>query len=77
MYYFSFKNRIPAQKRSHTIARFDRDWQSCREDEARAGALPYKPIQDVPFYDYVFKHKRLLFSRTMGYCSPYCFPIVL
>ena len=26
-------------------------------------------------YDYVFKYKRLLLSRTMGYCSPYCFVI--
>ena len=28
-------------------------------------------------YDYLFKNKRLLFSRTIGYCFPYCFPIVL
>ena len=52
------------------------------------GALPYKPIRDVPFfrvsffsinsetsYDYLFKNKRLLFSRTIGYCFPYCFII--
>ena len=35
--YFSFMNRIPAQKQSHTIAHFDRDWQSCLEDKAGGG----------------------------------------
>ena len=54
MYYF-FMNRIPEQKQSHTVARFDRDRQSCGEDEAPGGgggrgALPYKPIRDVPFF---------------------------
>ena len=34
---FLLMNRIPAQKQSHTVARFDRDQQSCREDEARGG----------------------------------------
>ena len=28
-------------------------------------------------YDYLFKNKRLLFSRTIGHCFPYCFPFVL
>ena len=36
VYYF-FMNRIPAQKQSHTVARFDRDRQSCGEDEAPGG----------------------------------------
>ena len=48
VYYF-FRNRIPAQKQSHSVAHFDRDRQSCGEDEA-PGALPYKPIRDVPFF---------------------------
>ena len=34
---FLLMNRIPAQKQSHTVARFDCDQQSCREDEARGG----------------------------------------
>ena len=28
-------------------------------------------------YDYLFKNKRLLFSRTIGYCFFCCFPTVL
>ena len=52
------------------------------------GALPYKRVQDVLFfrvlffsinsetgYDYLFKNNRLLFSRTIDYCFPYCFGI--
>ena len=101
VYYFSFMNRIPAQKQSHTIARFDRDRQSCRRRSPGKGGTSIQTytgravFQGIIFqhkflnrvwklirnsetgYDYMFKHKRLLFSRTMGYCSPYCFPIVL
>ena len=59
VYYFSFMNRIQARKQSHAVARFDRDQQSCREDEdGGGGALPYKPIRDVPFFRVsVFQHK--------------------
>ena len=61
VYYF-FMNRIPAQKQSHIVARFDRDRQSCGENEAPGGAGSTS-IQTYTgraiFQGIIFQHKFL------------------
>ena len=53
-------NRIPAQKQSHTVARFDCDWQSCGEDEAPGwpGSTSIQTYMGCAiFQGIIFQHK--------------------
>ena len=54
-------NRIPAQKQSHTVARFDDDRQSCREDKAPGvgGTSIQTYTGCAVFQGIIFQHKFL------------------